>query len=249
MCAVPTDVAPRDAPMLSVVIPAYNERARLGHTLAAWHAWLGEQAMPAELIVVDDGSRDGTAALVRDFESSDLVALHLLINETNRGKGASIRRGMLQARGAVRLLCDADLNVPPSELPHLTEAMECGAAVAIGSRRVGQAEVHRTWFRRIGTWGFHLLRGWLLLPTIRDTQCGFKAFTAEAAKAIFERQTLEGYGFDLEVLAIARRLGYAIEEVPVRWDVVPGSKVRPIRDGLSLLADVWRVRQKWGRAA
>jgi dolichyl-phosphate beta-glucosyltransferase len=245
MCAAPTDGG--NAPAVSVVIPAYNEHARLGETLEAWADWLSRQGECAELIVVDDGSTDGTATLARDFELPGCLQRQVLVNETNRGKGASIRRGALASSGAVVVLSDADLNVPPDELPRLTEALDAGFDVAIGSRRVGQAEVQRSLFRRLGTWGFHLLRSSALLPDIRDTQCGFKAFKRDAAQAIFERQTLEGYGFDLEVLAIARHLGYSIKEVAVRWNVVAGSKVRPVRDGLALLADVWRVRSRWGR--
>jgi len=239
-------------PALSVVIPAYHEANRLGICLSAWRHWLAQSEAgrwrPAELIVVDDGSRDATADFARQFDASP-ASVRVLVNESNRGKGASVRRGMQQSRGRIVLLCDADLNVPAGELPRLTEALDEGFDVAIGSRLITRANVKQPALRRFTSWLFYVLRGRLLLPDIHDTQCGFKAFTETAARTIFAKQTLDGYGFDLEILAIARKHGYTIKEVPVQWIARDGSKVRPFRDGVKLLRDVWRVRQKWGRAS
>lgn len=253
---------------LSVVIPAFNEHGRLGQCLSAWRDWLSQQQatsdaddtsepstgnesaqyLPAELLVVDDGSTDGTANLARDFDASP-ASVRVLVNEQNLGKGASVRRGMRASRGRIALLSDADLNVPAEELPSLVEALEAGYDMAIGSRLVTSANVKRPMIRRFTSWLFYVLRGILLLPDLRDTQCGFKAFRQAAAQTIFAEQTLDGYGFDLEILAIARRHGYTIKEVPVQWLVREGSKVRPVRDGLGLLRDVIRVRRKWGRGS
>jgi dolichyl-phosphate beta-glucosyltransferase len=236
-----------DAPTLSVVIPAYNERQRIGDSLAELHAWVQQVGVHCEALIVDDGSSDGTAEHVRGLDLSPM-AVRVLVNTHNRGKGASVRRGMLASEGRIAVICDADMNVPAAEISQLMSTLDSGVDVAIGSRTIDPAEVQRGWLRQLTGDTFRLIRQVLLLPDIGDTQCGFKGFTRAAADAIFPRQSLAGYGFDLEVLAIARHLGLTIREVPVHWATKPGSKVRPVRDGIKLLADVLKVRYRWGRA-
>jgi len=230
-------------PDISVVIPCYNAEAYVGEAI---ESVLAQTYGALEVIVVDDGSGDGTAELVKAHPMA-AATVRVLINGQNRGKGASVRRGVLASRGRTVVLCDADMNVPAFEIPRLLEALE-SAEVAIGSRSVAPAEVKRGWGRNVTGWSFRAIRRLLLLPDIGDTQCGFKAFTRRAAEVIFTKQSLAGYGFDLELLAIARREGFPIVEVPVHWEEKPASKVDPIKVSLTLLRDVLRVRYRWGSA-
>jgi glycosyltransferase involved in cell wall biosynthesis len=226
---------------LSIIIPAYNEEARLPATLERIRAYLDDRWPVGfrEILVVDDGSRDGTAEAAGRFEG-----VRVLRNPGNRGKGYSVRHGVLEARGEWVLFTDADLSTPIEELEKLWSATERGAAsVAIGSRALDPSliGVHQPAIReasgRFFNWTMRLITG---LP-FRDTQCGFKLLEAAAAKNIFRRQRLDGFGFDVEVLALARALGYRAVEVPVRWDNAQGSKVG-LGGGLAAFLDVLRVR-------
>ncbi len=231
-------------PQLSIVIPAYNEERRLGPTLERVGAWLDEQGRDAEILVVDDGSADGTSDLVRARAQED-PRVRLLGERVNRGKGYSVGEGVAAARGERILFSDADLSTPIEELPKLEAALEReGAQVAIGSRaKPGASLERRQPFYREGMGrAFNLLVQVLVFPGIRDTQCGFKLFTAEAARTLFAHRRIDGFAFDVELLYVARRLGYRIAEVPVRWVNDEASRVDPVRDSLRMFRDILRVR-------
>ena len=213
---------------LSIVIPAYNEEMRLPSTLEAVVAFVKARSFEfAEIIVVDDGSRDGTAALVERWRR-DRSWIRLVQNPGNRGKGYTVRHGMLEARGEWILYTDADLSAPISEFDKLlAEAERAGAGVAIGSRALDRAlvGVHQSAFREMSGRAFNLIMRAITGLPFRDTQCGFKLFRAGAAREIFSRQTLDGFSFDVEDLVIAKRLGVKTIEVPVAWNNVEGTKV------------------------
>lgn len=233
---------PGDKPPLSIVIPAYNERERLGRTLEAIAS--GLEGRDYELLVVDDGSEDGTREVALAMDGVRVIRL-----AKNQGKGAAVRRGMLAARGRKILFTDADLSTPISELGRLEQALaRTGAAVAIGSRALEEAVIelsqprYRVWMGKT----YNLLVQATLLPGVWDTQCGFKLFSHEAARAVFTRARLSGFGFDVEALFLARQLGFALVEVPVRWRNDPATRVRPIRDAARMLQELWQVRLTHG---
>jgi glycosyltransferase involved in cell wall biosynthesis len=231
-----------DVPTLSIVIPAFNESARIGDSIAKVKAFVEKFPMTSEVIVVDDGSSDATADIVRKCE---LPSLRLLRNERNHGKGYSVRQGVLNARGQYVLFTDADLSAPIEELTRLLDiAMNEHVDVVIGSRAVdrGTIEKHQTRFRELGGIGFNKAVRLMLGLDIQDTQCGFKLFERERTRRIFEKQTTLGFGFDPEILFLAARYGLKIREVPVRWSHAEGSKLNPIRDGLRMFSDLARVR-------
>lgn len=226
-------------PSLSIVIPAYNEESRLATTLERISEYLATRAPGfAEILVVDDGSRDRTAEVAAAF--SNVRVLH---NPGNRGKGYSVRHGMLEARGEWTLFTDADLSTPIAELEKLWEAAREGAAVAIGSRALDRTliGVHQPYLRETSGRIFNLFMRLVTGLPFTDTQCGFKLFRSCAARKIFARQSLDGFGFDVEVLFIARRLGYSVAEVPVRWNDVAGTKVSLVR-GVKAFLDPLRIR-------
>ncbi|MBI1790999.1 MAG: glycosyltransferase family 2 protein [Acidobacteria bacterium] len=227
---------------ISIVIPAYNEEQRLPSTLERICAYLRQlEPVFAEILVVDDGSRDGTAPAAETFGPP----VRLLRNPGNRGKGYSVRHGMLEAKADWVLFTDADLSAPIEELPKLLAAVDQqGAQVAIGSRALDRSliGVHQSVFRENAGRFFNLVMRVATGLPFHDTQCGFKLFERRAAREIFSRQQLERFGFDVEVLFIARRLGYKAVEVPVRWDNVEGSKVGMF-SGLDGFVDLWRVRR------
>jgi dolichyl-phosphate beta-glucosyltransferase len=228
------------APRLSVVIPAYNEAARLPRTLGLVNAYLGRQGTDYEIVVVDDGSTDGTTERAQEAGGPRLAVLR---HEPNRGKGYAVRRGMLAARGDLRLMTDADLSTPIEDLARLEAALGSGHDVAVGSRAVAGAnvEVHQPWYREAMGRFFNLLVRLVALPGLQDTQCGFKLFTAAAAEAAFKDACLDGFSFDVEALYIARRRGFRIAEVPVTWRNDAATRVGLLRGGLAFL-DLWRIR-------
>jgi dolichyl-phosphate beta-glucosyltransferase len=207
--------------------------------------YLDGRGISHEIVVVDDGSADGTAELARDAGGPELV---LVRNQGNRGKGYSVRRGMLLARGERRLMSDADLSTPIEELPRLESRLDEGFDVAIASRAVAGAriEVHQPWLRENVGRLFNLLVRALLVPGLRDTQCGFKLFTAEAAEEAFSLSRLDGFGFDVETLFIARRHGRRIAEVPVVWRNDAATRVGLLKGARAFL-DVVRMRWDAGR--
>jgi glycosyltransferase involved in cell wall biosynthesis len=234
---------------ISIVVPAFNEEQRLPSTLSAVFGYLERKAFAfAEVLVVDDGSTDGTSAVAGELMRRH-PGLRLVKNPGNRGKGYSVRHGMQEAKGDWILFTDADLSAPIEELDKLCAAAAAqGAAVAIGSRALDRSliAVHQSWLRENAGRVFNLLVRLAIGLPFRDTQCGFKLFEARAAREIFRRQRLERFGFDAEVLFIARRLGYRTVEVPVRWSHSEGTKVSMFRDSLAMFADLLRIR--WNQA-
>ena len=226
---------------VTFVMPAYNEEQRLGDSLARLRAYAGAQPYEATIVVVDDGSSDGTAAVARAAEG-----VVLLQHERNRGKGAAVRTGALAAGGEAVVSMDADLAMPPEETAELLAALDAGADIAAGSRvKAGGGDMRASQpaWRRLGGRAFALVRRRLLLADIQDTQCGFKAFRRDAARAVFSRQRLEGWAFDAEVLYLAQKLGLTIEQVPIEWHHVEGSSFRlGLRSALREVLDLLRIR-------
>lgn len=227
----------------SIVIPAFNEQARIGATLERVMDCVQARHWAAEVLVVNDGSRDQTAAIV-SAAARQYPNLRLIENPGNRGKGYSVRSGMLQARGAIVMFTDADLSAPIEEAELLFAAIADGADVAIGSRWLDRSRqtlrqpIYRRFFGRCFNWLTRLI---MHLP-LADTQCGFKAFRREAARTIFARQRIERWGFDPEILYIALRLGMRIDEVPVTWGHDERSRISYLKDGLKMLEDLLKVR-------
>lgn len=227
----------------SIVIPAFNEGKRLAPTLETVLSYIRQQALDAEVIVVNDGSRDNTADIVRSFAEQH-PHLRLVENPGNRGKGYSVRNGMLQARGDVIIFSDADLSSPIEEMPKLLQAIEQGADIAIGSRwlraelQTSRQSLHRQLFGRI----FNALNRTVLGLPFKDTQCGFKAFTRRAAQTILPLQRIERWGFDPEILFLARKFGFAVQEVPVKWGHVGGTRINPFVDGAHMFQEILHIR-------
>jgi glycosyltransferase involved in cell wall biosynthesis len=234
----------RSAPQLSIVIPAYNEAKRISPTLATLQKYLESKGWEAEVIVVNDGSSDETGAVVASYRRQ-WNALHLIDNAGNRGKGFSVRNGALRAQGDVILFTDADLSAPITEAPKLIDPIASGECdVTFGSRAVDRSliGVHQSPFRETSGRIFNLfVQGLIGLP-FKDTQCGFKAFRRSAAGPVFERQTIMGFGFDPEILYIAKKRGLRLREIPVRWDHVEGTTVRFLRDSCRMFLDLLRIR-------
>jgi dolichyl-phosphate beta-glucosyltransferase len=229
--------------MLSVIVPAYNEAARLPATLHRLHEYLEETEPAYEVITVDDGSSDGTPDAALKI-ASDWPRLRVLRLLANRGKGWAVRAGMLAARGELRLFSDADLSTPIEELPKLRERIRGATQVAIASRELPESriDVHQPRHREVMGRSYNRLLQLLVLPGLQDTQCGFKLFTAEAAVACFEPLRTPGFGFDAEVLRRARRLGWEIAEVGVAWHHAENSRVSAMRHSAVTFVDLLRLR-------
>ncbi len=227
----------------SFVLPAYNEAARISATLQKILAFTTECNWNAELIVVNDGSTDNTAEIVRQMAVQNPM-LRLIQNPGNRGKGFSVRNGMLHAQGEILLFSDADLSSPIEEAPKLFAAIKQGADVAIGSRWL-QPELQTTrqpLTRQIFGRLFNLALRVILGLQFKDTQCGFKAFSRRSADLVFPLQKVERWGFDPEILYLARMSGLKIEEVPVRWAHREGGAIHPLRDGIRMLGEMLKIR-------
>lgn len=231
-------------PKLSVVIPAYNEEARIGPTLASVASWLDAQGEDYEILVVDDGSRDGTVSVVHEAaEKNDRI--HVIVLPKNRGKGAAVRAGVLASRGDEVLFSDADLSTPIDELPKLRERLRAGHDIAIGSRGLSGADiqVRQHPVRELMGRTFNLIVRSLLIGGIRDTQCGFKLFRGDVGRRLFAESQVDGFAFDVEVLLLARDR-HRIAEVPVVWRHVEQSKVSPGRDAARMFMDVVKLKLK-----
>lgn len=228
---------------LSIIIPAYNEELRLPPTLIQGIDFLERQSLSYEIIVVDDGSTDGTAEMVRRFQRiRPQVALIRLAR--NRGKGHAVKTGVLNARGELVLMADADGSTPFEEFLRLQRAIEeQRVEVAIGSRAVADTEivVAAKWHRMIIGRVFNFLVNTLAVPEVKDSQCGFKLFTRRAARELFSRQTVDGWAFDVEILYIARRLGIRFAEIPVNWRSIAGSKVNLLIDPLKMFFQIMMI--------
>ncbi len=233
---------------LSVVIPAYNEERRLAPTVEKVVAHLFAQPWTSELIVVDDGSADRTAELARELLAGAPMPCRVLVNERNRGKGHSVRRGMTESSGRLALFSDADLSTPIEHATDLMAAIERGADIAIGSRVAPGAdiEVHQPILREMAGRMFSVAQRGILGTHIMDTQCGFKLFTREAIELVFPHQQLERWAFDAELIFIALRLGLKVVEVPVRWRNDQETKVNALSDGMTMVADLARIRRMHG---
>jgi len=227
----------------SIVIPAYNESQRIEATLEKVVAYAATMGWTAEVVVVNDGSRDATPQIVSQWAQKHPI-VRLLENPGNRGKGYSVRHGMMEARGEMLLFTDADLSSPISEAEKLIAAIKQGADIAIGSRwlrselQTERQPLYRQFFGRV----FNLLLRIILGLRFKDTQCGLKAFTPRAAQAIFPRQRIERWGFDPEILFLANKAGMVTTEVPVAWAHDERSKINPVKDGFKMLYELLRIR-------
>jgi dolichyl-phosphate beta-glucosyltransferase len=238
----------RPQPDLSIVIPAFNEEARLEPTLQAYMAYCRESGRRVELIVVDDGSLDRTSQVVNSFATSH-PEVRLIRLAENQGKGQAVRSGVVNAQGKLILFADADGATPLSEVERLEQALGQGADVAIGSRalRDQNVAVKARLYRRVMGRVFHRFVEFLTVPGVKDTQCGFKLFRGPVAHDLFSRTRIRGFSFDVEVLMMAQRRGYRIAEVPVNWTHQPGSKVNLVTDSARMLRDLFIIRGRYLR--
>lgn len=227
-------------PFLSIIIPAHNEETRLPRALRQVFAFLEKQPYSAEVVIVENGSSDRTLEMAREFASrhSNLV----VIREERAGKGNAVRRGVLEAQGEYRFICDADLSMPIEEMQKFLPPVLNDFDIAIASREApGAVRYNEPSYRHWGGRAINLAIRILILPGLNDTQCGFKCFRAEAAKKIFSQQTLLGWSFDIEILYLARKKRMTIKEIPVQWYFDADSKVSAVRDALRMLSDIFRI--------
>jgi dolichyl-phosphate beta-glucosyltransferase len=231
-----------DEPELSIIIPAYNEESRLPATLEQIASYIGSSGRETEVLVVDDGSKDGTAGVAEYFQIK-IPSLRVVSNGVNRGKGYSVRHGMQEARGRVALFTDADLSAPIEEAEKLLAALGKND-IAIGSRAMDRSliSVHESAFREVAGIIFNKIVQLILRLPFVDTQCGFKVFVREKCGIIFKQQTIERFGFDPELLYLARHHGLHAVEIPVRWGHSPATKVSMLRDSIQMFLDVFTIR-------
>lgn len=226
---------------LSVIVPAYNEERRLLHSLGRIVGYLGKQEYTSEVMVVDDGSEDGTAQVVEEMMAE--LPLLSLIRTEHRGKGHAVKRGMLAGRGEYLFICDADLSMPIEELYKFLPPVLEDYDVAIASREVpGARRYDEPPYRHLMGRAFNWIVRLFAVRGFQDTQCGFKCFRREAAREVFGYQTMDGWGFDVEVLFIAQKRGYKIVEVPINWYYSANSRVHPIRDSIGMFREVLKIR-------
>ena len=228
-------------PLLSIIIPAYNEEARLHSTLGQVFDFLKDQDYTAEVIVVENGSHDKTLAIAQSFakEHPGLTVLQ----EPLPGKGSAVRKGMLAASGDYRFMCDADLSMPIVEVNRFIPPALDDFDLAISSREApGAVRYDEPEYRHLGGRAINLIIRSLALPGIHDTQCGFKCFHAPIAEDLFKHQTLTGWSFDIELLYLARRRAYRIVEIPIPWYFNADTKLSPVRDALQMVLDIWSIR-------
>lgn len=233
-------------PFLSIVFPAYNEEQRLPETLQKTLAFIRAQSYPIEIVVAENGSNDGTLEIARSFSvlNPEITVLHI----EKAGKGRAVQAGMLAAKGQYRFICDVDLSMPISEIPRFLPPQVEGMDIVIASREApGSVRYDEPWFRHFIGRIFNNMVRWLILPKLQDTQCGFKCFTAKAVETLFPLVTIPGWTFDVEVLAIAFKLGYRVKELPIPWYYHPHSKIRVVRDSVRMGSDLLKIRRKLRR--
>jgi dolichyl-phosphate beta-glucosyltransferase len=228
------------APILSIIIPAYNEEQRLPAALDQIHSFLFQQSYTAEVLVVENGSTDRTLQLAQ-AAAARMPEVRVLHSDL-KGKGAAVKMGMLAAQGEYRFICDVDLSMPIAEVNRFFPPALPQMDVAIASREApGSLRIDEPWRRHWTGRSFNALVRWTLLPGLHDTQCGFKCFRAQVAEECFSRQTISGWSFDVEVLYLARQRGYHIVEVPITWYFNPESKVNVLRDLKQVVHDLWTI--------
>ena len=229
--------------LYSIVIPAYNESARIGRALTDVTAAVKRNGWDAEVLVVNDGSTDDTAEIVQAFAANHPI-IRLIQNNGNRGKGYSVRHGMLEAMGSIVMFTDADLSSPMDEAERLFAAIREGADVAIGSRWLdrGRQTIHQPIYRQFFGRCFNAVTRMVMQLPFADTQCGFKAFTRSAAQAVFQLQRIERWGFDPEILFIALKRGYRVREVAVTWGHDERSRISYLKDGIKMLEELVYIR-------
>jgi dolichyl-phosphate beta-glucosyltransferase len=226
---------------LSIVIPAHNEERRLPATLEQVHAFLQGQSYEAEVLIVENGSLDQTYQIAQDFAHAH--TRFRALRETERGKGLAVKRGMLEASGAYRFMCDADLSMPVSEINRFLPPTRIGFDIAIASREApGAVRYNEPPYRHLGGRLINTMIRMLALPGLNDTQCGFKCFRAQVAEDLFCHQTLTGWSFDIELLYIARRRGYKVVEIPIPWYFNPDSKLSAVQDAFKMGLDIFSIR-------
>lgn len=227
-------------PFLSIVIPAHNEEDRLPNTLEKIYKFLETQDFLYEVIIVENGSSDHTLELAQEFAQSRPTLR--VLQEQKRGKGNAVKRGMLEARGDYRFICDADLSMPIEELPKFIPPALQQFDIAIASREApGAVRYNEPPYRHIGGRAVNFIIQLLILPGLNDTQCGFKCFRADIAEALFRQQTLAGWSFDIEILYLARRKKFIINEIPIHWYFDADSKVSAVRDAVRMISDIFRI--------
>lgn len=228
--------------LLSIIIPAYNEEKRLPTAMEKISQFLHEQDYPAEVLIVENGSQDRTFEIAASFARQHPV--FRAIHETRRGKGLAIQHGMLEAQGAYRFMCDADLSMPVNEIARFIPPNLDNFDIAIASREApGAVRYNEPTFRHLGGRLINTMIRWLALPGLQDTQCGFKCFRAAVADDIFKYQTMPGWSFDVEVLYIARKRNYQVVEIPIPWYYSSDSKVNAVMDALQMGKDILQIRR------
>ena len=224
---------------LSVIIPAHNEENRLPETLERVSRFLEGQSFSSEVIIVENGSMDKTFAVAQEFARG---RGNIRVIQSERGKGAAVKRGMLEAQGEYRFMCDADLSMPVEEITKFIPPALEGFDIAIASREAkGARRYNEPAYRHYGGRGINFIIQTLILPGLNDTQCGFKCFRAGVANDIFALQTLHNWSFDIELLYIARRRGCRIHEIPIHWYHHPETKVSALRDAVQMIRDIFRI--------
>lgn len=233
-------------PYLSIIFPAHNEEERLPGTLEKVYEFISTQSYPCEVIIVENGSTDLTLEIAQT-SAKDHPYLHVL-HLDSPGKGRAVQAGMLTARGAYRFICDVDLSMPITEVPRFLPPQQEEADIVIASREApGSVRYNEPAYRHLVGRVFNNLVRWMVLPSLQDTQCGFKCFSASSAEALFPLQTIMGWTFDVEILAIAFHRGFRVIEIPIPWYFQPRSKVNVLRDSLRMARDLFLIRRKLRR--